>query len=261
LTGPSPSAEGAFDIEEDEARAPGRMRPPAGFAGRIVTVERPARRMTRLRLELESRPAFRFAAGQYARVAFDGSAARDYSMASRPDEDLLEFHIGDTERDGGLALHELLRPGHAATLEGPFGESVLRPSHRGPILALAGGSGLAPAKSIVETALSKGMAQPIHLYFGVRAEADLYLLDHFAHLARGHANFRFVPVLSAPEGRTSRRTGFVSAALAEDTPDLRGWKAYVYGPPAMVEASFAALRRLGLPPRDIHGDSFASQRQ
>lgn len=255
MVGPSPSAAGALDIEDGDGRAPGR------FACRVLAVERPARRMTRLRLELESRPAFRFAAGQYARVAFDGAPARDYSMASRPDEDVLEFHIGDSERNGGPALHQVLKPGHAATLEGPFGKSFLRSSHRGPILALAGGSGLAPAKSIVETALSRGTAQPIHLYFGVRAEADLYLLDHFEHLARRHANLRFVPVLSAPEGRTSRRTGFVSAALAEDGPDLRGWKAYVYGPPAMVEASLAALRRLGLPPRDIHGDSFAGERQ
>lgn len=261
MTRTSPDIVGSPDTEGADGWRAGPQREPGRFACRVLAVERPARRMTRVRLEVDPRSPFSFAAGQYARVAFDGLPARDYSMANRPDERILEFHIGDPERATGPGLRERLKPGHPAAIEGPFGESFLRLSHRGPILALAGGSGLAPIKSIVETALAKGMDQPIHLYFGVRAEPDLYLVDHFDGLARDHANFRFVPVLSAPETRTSRRTGFVSAAVAGDLSDLRGWKAYVYGPPAMVEASIAMLRRLHMPPCDIHGDTFASPGQ
>jgi NAD(P)H-flavin reductase len=52
------------------------------------------------------------------------------------------------------------------------------------------------------------------------------------------------------------RRGRVSDALADDRPALAGAKAYVAGPPAMVEATAATLRALGLAPADIHADVF-----
>lgn len=86
--------------------------------------------------------------------------------------------------------------GDRVSLEGPFGSAFLREKHSGPILGIAGGSGLAPVKAVAETALAKGMRQPIHIYFGVRSERDLYLIDRFAALTGGHSNLSFLPVLS-----------------------------------------------------------------
>ena len=86
-------------------------------------------------------------------------------------------------RDQRRMSSEHLKVGDRCGSKGPSGTSYLRESHRGPIIAVAGGSGLAPIKSIVETALKKGMKQGIHLYFGVRDERDLYLEDHFKALA------------------------------------------------------------------------------
>ena len=74
---------------------------------------------------------------------------------------------------------ERLKLGDSVRVEGPFGASYLRESHRGPIIAVAGGSGLAPIKSIVERALAQALPQHIHLYFGVRTERDLYLARPF----------------------------------------------------------------------------------
>jgi len=112
---------------------------------------------------------------------------------------------------------------------------VAADAHTGPILAIAGGSGLAPIKSIVETALDNGHRQPIHLYVGVRDERDLYLEAHFAALAARHRNLRFVPVLSQPHASARRRTGFVHEAVLTDIGDVDGAKAYIAGPPVMVE--------------------------
>ncbi len=87
--------------------------------------------------------------------------------------------------------------------------STLRQRHSGPILCIAGRSGLAPVKSIVETALDHGMKQPIHVYFGVPAERDLYLIEHFLALAERHPNLTFAPVLS--EAKSAQyRSGFVA---------------------------------------------------
>jgi len=152
-----------------------------------------------------------------------------------------------------------LTVGETVRLEGPFGSAHLRECHTGPILAIAGGSGLAPIKSIVETALWRGARQPIHLYFGVRDERDLYLEDHFTALAAAHPNLRFTPVLSEPMLPTARRRGFVHEAMAVDVGALDGAKAYIAGPPVMAEAATAMLLDRGMPRQDIHADAFYTE--
>ena len=138
-------------------------------------------------------------------------------------------------------------------MEGPFGGGYLREDHTGPMLLVAGGSGIAPVKSIAETALAMGMKQPLHLYYGVRDESELYLGPHFLELTRAHANFKFVPVLSHSESTRARR-GMVGEAVALDFTALQGFKAYVFGPPPMVRATLQALRARGLAAQDIHAD-------
>ncbi len=227
---------------------------------RVVALDDATHDIKRLRLAVEAGGPFTFSAGQYAALSFAGQAPRDYSMANRPDEPVLEFHIRRTV--GGAASNyvaERLRLGDTVKLEGPFGASFLREKHTGPILAVAGGSGLAPIKSIVESALAAGMAQPIDLYFGVRGERDLYLEEHFRALAQRHANLRFVPVLSEAGETTMRRQGFVHEAAVADHPDLDGAKAYLAGPPVMVEAATRLLLARGMRREDIHADAFYSE--
>ena len=227
---------------------------------RVVALDDATHDIKRLRLAVEAGGPFTFSAGQYAAVTFAGQAPRDYSMANRPDEAELEFHIRRTS-GGAASIHAAtaLRVGDMVKVEGPYGASWLRDRHTGPILAIAGGSGLAPIKSIVESALGAGMAQPIDLYLGVRAERDLYLEDHFQALAARHGNLRFVPVLSQPEGATTRRRGLVHEAAAQDHRDLDGAKAYLAGPPVMVEAATALLLERGMRREDIHADAFYTE--
>ena len=99
------------------------------------------------------------------------------------------------------------------------------------------------------------MKQPIHVYFGVRAERDLYLTGHFQALAERHSNLTFAPVLSeAPSAQ--HRSGLVTQAVAEDLSDLDGWKAYVAGPRPMVDAAMEMAFALGLHRQDMHADVF-----
>lgn len=197
-----------------------------------------------------------FSAGQYAQVGFHGVPARSYSMANGHGDDGLEFHIRRVP--GGMTsehVHGALKIGGRATLEYPLGSSFLRLHHSGPILCIAGGSGLAPIKSIVETALAHGMTQPIRVYFGVRTERDLYLVEHFQALAERHPNLTFEPVLSEAQP-TRYRSGFVTQVVAEDLSDLDGWKAYVAGPPPMVDAAMEVVFARGLRKEDMHADAF-----
>jgi len=227
---------------------------------RVVAIEDMTHDIKRIRLEIVSGGPFTFSAGQYAALTFEGQKPRDYSMANRPDEPELEFHIRRTGAGGASHfVAERLKVGDLVRVEGPYGSSHLRASHAGPIVAIAGGSGLAPMKAIVEEALALGRGQPVALYFGARAERDLYLEDHFAGLAALHANFRFVPVLSEPRGPTSRRTGFVHEAVAADYADFDGMKAYIAGPPPMVEAAARLLQERGMRHQDIHADAFYTE--
>lgn len=223
---------------------------------RVASLDDLTHDIRRLRLEILSGGPFTFSAGQFAALGFAGCPPRDYSMASLPGEPLLEFHVRRTA--GGVAsahVFETLKPGDGVRVEGPSGTAYLREAHRGPIIAVAGGSGLAPIRSIVERALGQGMPQHIYLYFGVRSERDLYLHDHFARLAERHPTLHFNPVLSESDN-AGFRLGLVHEAVAADFDEFDGCKAYVAGPPAMVEAATRLFEQRGMRRDDIHADAF-----
>jgi ferredoxin-NAD(P)+ reductase (naphthalene dioxygenase ferredoxin-specific) len=243
-------------LEQDEAVS----HPLRKLDCNVVAREHMTHDITRVRLSIEAGGPFDFTAGQYARVHFPGLPPRDYSMASLPGEDVLEFHIRMVP-DGGVStfVHNDLKLGDNVRVEGPYGISYLRQKHTGPIVALAGGSGLAPVKSIVESALADGAKQPIHMYFGVRAEQDVYLEDHFQTLARKHENFTFEIVLSDPEGATDRRNGYLVDIVADDFEDMDGSKAYLAGPPIMVETCAGKLKEIRVRNEDCHADAFYTE--
>jgi len=229
---------------------------------RVSAIEDATHDIKQIRLAIDGNEPLAFSTGQYARLAFPNTPTRDYSMASQPGEQELEFHIRKVQ--GGAAterIHTLLKLGDPVVVEGPFGSSYLREQHAGPILCVAGGSGLAPIKGIVDAALAHGMRQPIHVYFGARSERDLYLVDHFEALAQRHPNLSFTPVLSdAPLG-ARWPPGLVTDVIANDLLDLDGWKAYVAGPPPMVEAAMQIFAARGLRSEDLHADVFFTPRE
>ncbi|MGH6628624.1 MAG: hypothetical protein ACREB3_02705, partial [Burkholderiales bacterium] len=107
-----------------------------------------------------------------------------------------------------------------------------------------------------------GFAKPLHLYFGVRAQRDVYLEHELAELQSRHDNLHVHIVLSEPQtddrqtGPLARRTGLVTEAVAADLADLQNFKLYVAGPPPMVDAATALAQTRGMKHRDIHADAF-----
>jgi naphthalene 1,2-dioxygenase ferredoxin reductase component len=227
---------------------------------RVEGLQRLTHDITAVTLAIEAGGPFDFTAGQFARVSFPGQKPRDFSMANTPDAGHLVFHI--RHMPGGAVsafVANELRVGMPVQVAGPFGIAHYRDAHTGPILLLAGGSGLAPIASILETALARGRRGPIHLYFGARDERDVYLEERFRALAAEHANLTYTVVLSQPEGPTQRRTGFLHEAVAADFQTLDGAKAYVAGPPVMVEAVTPVLVRRQMRREDIHADAFYTE--
>ncbi len=243
-------------LEQDEVVA----HPLRKLTCTVRELDRMTHDIIRMRLSIEAGGPFDFTAGQFAQVKFGNLPPRDYSMANRPGGELLEFHIRRIP-GGAVSAHvnTELKVGDTVHIDGPHGISYYRAKHTGPIVALAGGSGLAPIKSIVEEALAQGAGQPIHMYFGVRDERDLYLQDHFSDLAARHPNLSFIPVLSEPSGKTPHRTGYLADVVAADFTDLDGAKVYLAGPPIMVETCVERVHERGTADEDCHADAFYTE--
>lgn len=225
---------------------------------RVLELEDLTHDIKSVRVAIEAGGPFTFSAGQYAQVEFAPGLSRHYSMANTPDESELAFHI--RHMPGGRTsayVASQLKGGDRIKVSGPLGISYLREAHRGPVLLVAGGSGLAPIQSILCTLLERGHEAPVTLYFGVRSERDLYHEQLLRDLKSKHANFVYHVVLSEQKGASGRRYGLVHEAI--DAFEAKEAMAYLAGPPVMVEAATARLIALGLERRQIHADAFYNQ--
>jgi CDP-4-dehydro-6-deoxyglucose reductase len=119
-----------------------------------------------------------FKAGQYINIILDDGQRRAFSFANPPHQpDLIELQIR-LMPGGRFTTHvfEQMKEGDTIRFDGPLGDFTLRESER-PIVFVAGATGFAPVKSMVEDAFQRGLKRPIYLYWGVRRLADLYLPD------------------------------------------------------------------------------------
>jgi NAD(P)H-flavin reductase/ferredoxin len=205
----------------------------------------------------------RFYAGQYINIVVpgaDGNEMRSFSFATAPHQnDEIELQIRLIP-GGKFTTHVFteMRVGDLLRFEGPLGAFFLREDSKKPIIFVAGATGFAPVKSMVEHAFHIGMKRRMFLYWGVRSLADLYLPELPAQWAREHANFTFVPVLSEPkpEDHWTGRTGLVHQAILADFPDLSGHQVYACGSAKMVEAAHPAFQARGMAQDDCFSDAF-----
>jgi len=210
-----------------------------------------------LNLHIASNEKFKFKAGQYAELYFDKCREKDFSMANAPNVDELEFHIKTL--DGGEVsnyIKDILKIGETVKIKGPFGNAYLRNKHKGPIIAVAGGTGLAPILSIIKSSQEIKMKQPIQVYYGAQSESDLYFVEEFQSMLKKNKNLSFFPVVMKASQNKSLRRGFVTDAVMEDIQDFDGYKAYLAGPPKMVEAAEKIFTSLGIRKVDMHSDAF-----
>lgn len=211
----------------------------------------------RVRLQL-SKP-LDYSPGQYATLQFTPEHIRPYSMAGIAPGNELEFHIRLVP--GGRVtsyVADSLKLGDAVRVSGPMGTAYLRRKYEGPLLCIAGGTGLAPILSIVRGALAEGMKNPIHVYFGVRTPRDVYGLEWLADVAKDHPDLHVHVVVSTEHGLPSFRTGMVTDAIQQDWSSLDGWRAYIAGAPVMVEAATLMLKQKGMAAEHIYADAFYS---
>lgn len=227
---------------------------------RVVRMERVAHDVMILELKLPQSERLQYLPGQYIDILLRDGTRRSFSIANAPHTgEHLELHVRHVP--GGVFSGHVftkMKEKDLLRFRGPLGTFFLREESDRPIVLVAGGTGFAPIKAILEHAFAKGAKRPLQLYWGVRARRDLYLPDLPAAWVRECANFRYTPVLSEPlpQDRWDGRTGLVHEAVLQDYPDLGQYEVYASGPPAMIEAIKQTFRKHGLADDRLFYDSF-----
>ncbi len=228
---------------------------------RVQAIERPAEDVVVISLKLPANERLQFLAGQYVDFLLKDGKRRSFSLATAPHDDkLLELHIRHVP--GGFFTDLLFTQYQGREIlrfEGPLGSFYLREESTRPIIFVAGGTGFAPIKAMIEHALYSKLDRAMVLYWGARALPDLYLPHLPGQWQTDHPNFTFIPVLSdpRPEDDWPGRTGFVHEAVIADFADLSGYDVYACGGPGMIDAARRDFtQRCGLPADQFYADSF-----
>ena len=229
---------------------------------RIEKLEKLAPDVIELRLRLPANERLQFRAGQYIDILLKDGKKRSFSLANAPEDDaLLQLHIrhvpGGQFTDQGFSTmkaRDILR------FNGPHGTFYLREDSEKPMILLAGGTGFAPIKAIVEHVIAQKIQRPMFIYWGAKAKVDLYQNTLPEQWAAAHAQIKYIPVLSEPtlDDAWTGRSGFVHQAAMADFPDLSGYQVYACGSPGMIETVKADfVKHCKLPEEEFFADAFS----
>lgn len=230
---------------------------PAWWRGTVVACERKAFDISVLLVQAE--PQLDYLPGQSVavEVASRPKLWRYYSIANAPRPDgMLEFHVRLI--DGGAVSMALTSAAVAETslrIGAPIGVLTLRDPPCGrDLLMVAGSTGLAPLKAILEQVA--GLPQPpqVHLFFGARSPDGLYDLDSLEKMAAQHPWLTVTPSVSG-DMKFAGETGSLPDVVARHG-DWTGREAYVVGPTEMVGETVARLASAGVPKDQIHIEDF-----
>ena len=209
-------------------------------------------------LELRPTTPYPFRAGQYLTVETPHWPRlwRPYSIANAPRRDgSLDLHVRQIPGgEASWALVDAAKPGQFVKIGPPAGGLVLDHANPTDLLLVAGGTGLAPLKALVEDVAANGGNRRVCLFAGARTEEDLYDLAALSQLDRRYPWLALVPAVS-DQPRYRGHRGLVADVVGQYGP-WSGFDAYVCGPPAMVAATMARLRELGIAPGSIHHEAW-----
>lgn len=228
---------------------------------RVQKLERIADDVMVIGLKLPANERMQFLAGQYIEFLLADGKRRAFSLANAPHADtLLEIHVRRVA-GGNFTEHVFtaMKERDIMRIEGPLGTFFLREESDKPLILVAGGTGFAPLKGLVEHALHAGIKRPITFYWGAKNRAGLYMNALVERWAHEHAHITYIPVLSepAPDDAWSGRTGLVHEAVLADHADLSPYQAYVCGAPVMCEAALRDFTARGLPKEEFFADVFS----
>jgi len=246
-----------IEIEEEESDLP--FFAVHDFEAEVVENRQYTHDIHTIKLKLQEPAAIPYGSGQFFEFDIPGlDDTRAYSVANKyEDSKFIEFHIKRVPEGKGSNYMCDLNAGDIVTGSGPYGSMQLRNRNK-DLIFVAGGSGMAPIKSLVEEVFSQSFEKEAWFFYGARAKKDLYLVDEWMELAEKHPNFHFVPALSQPDAADEwdGEVGFIADVISRKLENMSNMDAYLCGPPIMIETACDALYKGGVKGTDISYDEF-----
>lgn len=232
---------------------------------RAEHLQRLSHDVMQVQLKLPETERLQFLAGQYIEFILKDGRRRAFSIANAPHQDeYLELHIRHIP-GGSFTGHvfDEMKDRALLRIEGPLGSFYLREDSPRPVIMMAGGTGIAPLKGILDHAFYIGFDQPIHLFWGVQAKRDLYMDALPKAWADKYPQFSYTAVLSDPGAADPEEadawqgeTGFVNEAVLRAYPQLEPFDIYMSGPPAMIEVATPVFVEHGAQLNHLYSDAF-----
>ncbi|NQT92089.1 MAG: 2Fe-2S iron-sulfur cluster binding domain-containing protein [Lentisphaerae bacterium] len=236
------------------------------YTAEVVSIRDLTHDIKEVQLSLLDPPEMSFKAGQFMQFEVpeyeltEEPVYRAYSLSSAPSsQDTAELEIRYVP--GGICttyVHQHLEKGDKVTINGPYGDFHLQETDR-EILFIAGGSGMAPVKSILLDMAEHGNARRTRYFFGAKSLRDLFLVEEMRELEKRLPSFEFVPALSEPlpEDHWSGETGLITEVVNRHIDNGNNLEAYLCGSPLMIDACIEVLKDKGVEEEQIYYDKFA----
>lgn len=202
-----------------------------------------------------------FKPGQFIQIKVPGiDVVRAYSIASDPaDTSSVELMIRLVPKGAATTfIHKALMESDSLEIDGPFGDFYLNEQSNKDIICIAGGSGMAPIRSILYRLEAMGMKRKVKYFFGARTQKDLYLTDELMEISKRFPNFTYIPALShADDDETWKgEKGLITDVVRRLSGNLKDSEAYLCGSPGMIDACINVLKDLEMPEEEIRFDKF-----
>lgn len=236
------------------------------FAGTVEKIQELTYDIKLVRIRLDDPPEADIVPGQYMQLEcppYKLSAEavyRAYSIATDPQD---KHHVDLLIRlvPNGICttwVFEHLKEGDKVRLNGPYGDFRLQEGDC-EMIFIAGGSGMAPFRSMLTHMRQTRNPRRTRFFFGARAVKDLFYLEEMKEFEAALPDFKFIPALSNPDpgDNWQGETGLITEVVGRHYQDCSGMQAYLCGSPGMCDACVKTLEARGLPAENVHFDKFA----
>ena len=229
---------------------------------RVESIENLNKDIIKMILKLPGDENLKFKAGQYIEFIMADNSRRAFSLANPPHEDYLELHLRLIEgRKFTQFVFNEMKEKSIHRIEAPIGELYLRESEK-PIIFVAGGTGFAPVKSIIEDMIFNNIKRPIFLYRGVGKFDDLYMHNLSLEWENTLDEFSYIPVSQTELEKSDKlRIGLVHDAVLQDFKSLGNVQVYCCGAPGLVKIAFESFVKIGLSEDEFFADGFPFKSQ
>lgn len=212
--------------------------------------------LVRVLLRPKTEEKLQFQAGQYLEILYPDNSYQPFSIANAPNaEKILELHIRCLATDyATVDFLQNLHQTQQVTLRGPEGKAYYRPQPITPTLLLAGGTGFAYIKALVEQAIANHDSRPWHFFWSVKTPQDFYLMELIQQWQQQLENFKFTPIVTKPLENWEGKTGYIQQVVIDEYSTLTNIQIYAGGPVAMIQNSYQFFLLHGLQKELIYSD-------